>query len=663
MNADQPLIELDGIGRRYEGKRGTPVIALQAVTLRFHAGEFVCITGPSGSGKSTLMNILGCLDTPDSGSYRFAGREVHKLSSNGLAWLRRKAFGFVFQNYSLLGSVTARENVEMPGIYAGLAPAPRRTRALGLLAALGLKDRIGHRPGALSGGEQQRVSIARALMNGGSVILADEPTGSLDSRNGEQVLQLLEELSEKGHTVVLITHNPEIAARAGRRIELRDGRVVADSGPADERHAARAIAEPPEVPQPVIGALARLMQAIRSGAASLRANLLGTKRLRAVLTVFSILLGVWAVVTMLSIAEGVFRDTLERVSRLGADRIEVSPRGQEHERAIALTLDDARAVAQEVGNVRRVAPSLQQRLVVRFGAESIESDVNSYLAYTETPGFDSDAPAVERGQFITPRNNENRDQVVVIGWGLADEFFASDQDPLDQHVMIGNLPFKVIGVLAGREAFADAPAWLSRREGRQTMIPFRTAAALLHGADTANSLDVFMQDPLQVDATIQATRELLIRRHGSEGFRLSFMGARVEQVGEIRTMLWLGLGSIGGIALLAGGMGVMAIMLMAVTERTREIGIRMAVGARRRDITEQFVLEAVALAVAGGALGLLASLASGPLVKSFDLPVAFSPWIVVAALACSVGTGLVFGIVPARRAARLDPVAALASRG
>ena len=662
MNSGKPLIELNGIGRRYEGKRGTPVIALQAVSLQLYAGEFVCITGPSGSGKSTLMNILGCLDRPDSGTYRFAGREVHRLSPDGLAWLRRKAFGFVFQNYSLLGSATARENVEMPAVYAGLAPAPRRTRALGLLDALGLKNRIGHRPAALSGGEQQRVSIARALMNGGSVILADEPTGSLDSHNGEQVLQLLEELAEKGHTVVLITHNPEIAARAGRRIELRDGRVVADSGPARNRQTVRGSDKAHDLPQPVLGALARLTQAVRSGATSLRANLLGTRRLRAALTVFSILLGVWAVVTMLSIAEGVFRDTLEQVSRLGADRIEVSPRRLEHELAIELTLDDARAVAQEVPNVRRVAPSLQQRRTVRFGAESIESDVKSYLAFTATPGFDGDAPAVERGQFITPRNNENRDQVAVIGWGLADEFFASDQNPLDQHVMIGNVPFRVIGVLSGREAFADAPDWLSRQEGRQTMIPFRTAAALLHGTNKANSLDVFMQDPLQVDATIEAIRELLIRRHGSEGFRLFFMGARVEQVGEIRTLLWLGLGSIGGIALLAGGMGVMAIMLMAVTERTREIGIRMAVGARRRDITEQFVLEAVALAVAGGALGLLASLASGPLVQSFELPMAFSPWILVAALACSVGTGLVFGIVPARRAARLDPVAALATR-
>ena len=662
MNDEPPLIELEGIGRRYTGKRGAPVVALQAVSLKLYPGEFVCITGPSGSGKSTLMNILGCLDTPDSGTYRFANREIHRLSPDGLAWLRRKAFGFVFQNYSLLGSATARENVEMPGIYAGLAPAPRRKRAQSLLAAFGIKDRMGHRPAALSGGEQQRVSIARALMNGGSVILADEPTGALDTENGDQILRLLKELCRKGRTVVLISHDPEIAARADRRIELQDGLIVSDSGPVRTRKIVRVQTDSPSVSQPVVDALVRVTQSIRSGVTLLRANLLGTRRVRAMLTVFSILLGVWAVVTMLSVAEGMFRETLDRVSRLGADQIEVRPGGQQNDSAITLTLQDAEVIAKEIPNVRRVAPSLTQQLTVRFGAKSVEAFVESYLAFTPASGIDSNVPTVERGHFISQLNNEQRNQVVVLGWRIADEFFPSTPDPFDQHVMIGTVPFRVIGVLAGREAFANMPGWLSQREGNRSFVPYGTAATTLYGTNNPSKLDVFMHDPLQVDATNQAIRELLIRRHGSEGFRILFLGARVEQVSEIKTLLWLGLGSISGIALLAGGMGVMAIMLMAVTERTREIGIRMAIGARQRDIIEQFVLEAVVLAAAGGLLGLLASLASGPLLKLFDLPLAFSAWMVVAALACAAGTGLVFGIVPARRAARLDPVAALATR-
>ncbi len=663
MNLEPPLIELEGIGRRYKGKRGAPVIALRNVSLRLHAGEFVCITGPSGSGKTTLMNILGCLDQPDAGAYRFLGREVQRLSPDGLAWLRRKAFGFVFQNYNLLGSATARENVEMPGIYAGLALAPRRARALNLLSRLGLANRAGHRPAALSGGEQQRVSIARALMNGGHVILADEPTGALDSQNGEQALSALEDLAARGHTIVLVTHNPEIAARAGRRIELRDGRVVKDTGPSGKRRDTLLAAEPLSGQRPAAGALTRLLQAFRSGLASLRANLLGTRRARAMLSVFSILLGVWAVATMLSIAEGVFRDTLEQVSRLGADRIEVSPYLWRNEPPLSLTVEDARAIAGQIENIRRVVPVLAQRLTIRYGTQSLESFVESYAAFTPGPGADSDAPAVERGRFLSPRDNDNRNQVAVLGWGAADHLFEDGLDPLGLHVLIGNAPFRVVGVLAGREAFAGTAKWLTEQEGRRAVIPFDAGAALLHGNSSPSSLSVFMQDPLQADATKSAIRELLIGRHGREGFRISFMGARVEQVGEMRTLLWLGLGSIGGIALLAGGMGVMAIMLMAVAERTREIGIRMAVGARRRDIAQQFVIEAIALASLGGLLGLCAGLATSPLARSFGLPVAFSPWIAIAALACAAGTGLVSGILPARRASRLDPVAALAALG
>ena len=663
MNAEPPLIELEGIERRYPGKRGATVMALRNVSLRLHAGEFVCITGPSGSGKTTLMNILGCLDQPNAGIYRFLGREVQQLCPNGLAWLRRKAFGFVFQNYNLLGSATARDNVELPGTYAGLALVARRTRALKLLSGLGLASRTGHRPAALSGGEQQRVSIARALMNGGRIILADEPTGALDTVNGEHVLRLLEDLATRGHTIVLVTHNPEIAARADRRIELRDGRVKLDTGPSSEQRSIPLASEAPGEGQPVMGIVTRLLQPLRSGLTSLRANLLGTRKTRATLSVFSILLGVWAVVTMLSIAEGVFRDTLERVGRLDADRIEVAPNWSGDEPAVALTIEDAQAIAQSIENVRRVVPSLIQGLSIRYGSKDLQSNVESFAALVPGAGHDSDSPAVERGRFLSPQNNENRDQVAVIGWGIADNLFEAEEDPLGMHVMIGDWPFRVVGVLAGREAFVDAPEWITDREGRRTVIPFETGAALLHGNRNPSSLNVFMQDPLKVDATNQAIRELLIRRHGNEGFRISFMSARIEQVGEMRTMLWLGLGSIGGIALLAGGMGVMAIMLMAVTERTREIGIRLAVGARRWDITQQFVIEAIALTSLGGLLGLGASLASSPLVRSFELPVAFSPWIVIAAVVCAVGTGLVFGIVPAHRAARLDPVAALTTRG
>ena len=231
-DAEPPLIELAGVGRVYRRAvargRGVATRALADVTLRIERGEFVAIMGPSGSGKSTLMNILGCLDRPTAGVYRFRGRDVGRLHPDELAALRRESFGFVFQSYNLIGSATARENVELPSAYAGLRRMQRADRAERLLGAFGLGARLTHRPRALSGGEQQRVAIARALMKGGRLILADELTGALDSKSGEDVLGVLADLAASGHTVVVITHDPEVATWAERRIELLDGRVVAD---------------------------------------------------------------------------------------------------------------------------------------------------------------------------------------------------------------------------------------------------------------------------------------------------------------------------------------------------------------------------------------------------------------------------------------------------
>ncbi|MEG2045938.1 MAG: ATP-binding cassette domain-containing protein, partial [Comamonas sp.] len=226
-----PLIELSGIRKRYGGGSTgrTEVEVLHGIDLAIHAGEFAAIVGQSGSGKSTLMNLLGCLDRPSEGSYRFNGQNVDTLDADELAWLRREAFGFVFQGYHLIATDSAKENVGMPAIYAGKSEAERDERADALLGRLGLAGKLHLRPNQLSGGQQQRVSIARALMNGGRIILADEPTGALDSQSGEEVMALLHGLADAGHTIILITHDREVAAQARRVIEIRDGRIVGDS--------------------------------------------------------------------------------------------------------------------------------------------------------------------------------------------------------------------------------------------------------------------------------------------------------------------------------------------------------------------------------------------------------------------------------------------------
>ncbi|HLB29898.1 MAG TPA: ABC transporter ATP-binding protein, partial [Gammaproteobacteria bacterium] len=225
-----PLIELRNISRTFVTGGGVEVRALRGVNLKIYPGEFLAVMGQSGSGKTTLMNILGCLDRPTGGTYLFAGRDIESFDADGLAWLRREAFGFIFQSYNLLATATAEENVEIPAIYAGLSARDRAIRAEALLSGLGLGDRLDHRPSQLSGGQQQRVSIARALMNGGNVILADEPTGALDSQSGIEVIALLEDLARQGHTVILITHDAEVAAHADRIVEFFDGKIINDSG-------------------------------------------------------------------------------------------------------------------------------------------------------------------------------------------------------------------------------------------------------------------------------------------------------------------------------------------------------------------------------------------------------------------------------------------------
>ena len=657
------LIDLQGIEKRFDRPSGAPVAALRNISLQIYAGEFICITGSSGSGKSTLLNILGCLTRPSRGTYRFAGRDVHDLDSDMHADLRCHAFGFVFQNYNLLESATARQNVEMPGVFAGMALTRRRARALRLLAALGLEERADHRPAALSGGEQQRVAIARSLMNGGRVILADEPTGALDRENARQVLHRLEELARRGHTVALVSHSSEVAGRADRVIELRDGRIAADSGPTPIAEGLRRPTSRVGPESGLLGTALRWVERLRSALLAISIGLWAARRVRTVLTILSIIIGVWTVGTMLSIAEGVYQQTLERVGRLGADRIQVVPADRSTDPAVVLTLDDARAIAQTVPNVRRVAPALTENKTVSHGAKNTRTRVESYSDFFPPDGIGSEIPRVKRGRFITPADNRFRNQVAVIGWLVEEALFPADVEAVGQYVMIGQVPFRVTGVLAPHDEIADAPRWFAGNPGQQVVIPFETGIALLKGATAPRSLDVFVIDPLEAASTERAIRRLLIRRHGSEGFSLSYLGDRVEQVGEIRGLLWLSLAAVGSIALLAGGIGVAAIMLMAVSERTREIGIRMALGAHRRDITQQFVLEAMVLAGIGGLLGLVTSVSTAPLVRSFGLPAAFSLSIALIALAGAMVTGLIAGIAPARRASGIEPATAIAADG
>lgn len=660
-----PLIELRGVRRRYGGGEQPEVEVLRGVSLCIHAGEFVAIVGASGSGKSTLMNLLGCLDRPSSGQYLFQGQDVAGLGPDELAWLRREAFGFVFQGYHLIRSESARENVEVPAVYAGLPRSERAERASALLTRLGLAGKQHLRPTQLSGGQQQRVSIARALMNGGRIILADEPTGALDSHSGAEVMTLLHELADAGHTIVLITHDREVAAQARRVIEIRDGQIVADSGAA-----AQAATAPAPAVEAKLASSARsisagsyqnnsnhaqgsalwaeLAEAARSAWRGMRIH-----RTRTALTLLGIVIGVASVIVMMAVGEGAKQRVVEQMGAMGTTIMylgathprEGGPQGE-------ITAQDLEALAQ-LPDIGTVMPVIGDPTPVRYG--NVERQLYVFAASEDMPRVHH--WQVAQGRYYTAAEDRDMAPLVVLGHKAKEQFFPDTPSPLGRHLLIGNAPFEVIGVMAERGADSGAQDY-----DDMVFIPYQAGRARVYRAQTQPDYTVVAAASVaQVQAAEQAMRALLLQRHGREDFAIGNPAAKLQAEAQTRNAMTLMLGLIAAVSLVVGGIGVMNVMLMTVRERTREIGIRMATGARQGDILRQFLTEAVLVTLVGGASGVVIGLVVGAALMVAGVPAIFSVTAMAGAFACAVGTGLVFGYMPARRAAQLDPVVALAS--
>lgn len=642
------LISLRDITRRFISG-DLEVQVLHGISLEILRGEFVAIMGASGSGKSTLMNILGCLDKPSSGEYLFAGHRVAELDTDGLAALRREAFGFVFQSYHLIASANALENVEIPAIYAGLPAAQRHQRARELLTRLGLADRLRNRPSQLSGGQQQRVSIARALMNDAEVILADEPTGALDSRSGQEVLALLKELSAQGKTVIIITHDREVAAHADRQIEIRDGLIVADSG--SREHDGAPPVELMIDTQPVGVSSADAGEAVRMAGRALKANLF-----RTVLTLLGIVIGVASVVAMLAVGNGARQSVVDRISAMGTNLLSIRPGAPNMPRSAdgvtaTLTPEDARAVAS-LPNVRDALGELQGNATLRSGNIDYKTQITATNASMPVVREWS----LKAGAFFSEEDERAYAAVTVLGQTVADNLFPG-QEPVGQYLLIGSVPLQVIGVMSPK----GATPW-GQDQDDVALVPFSTGSLRLFGQRYVQSITAYIDDIGAITETEEVIRQALLERHnGIEDFQIRNTASLLEAVTATQDTLTVLLGSIAAISLLVGGIGVMNIMLVNVTERTREIGIRMATGARTGNILQQFITEALVVSAIGGVIGVLVGLGAAWVIQLLGTTVQFTLAPVLLAFGCAFATGLVFGLMPARKAAHLDPVQALAA--
>ncbi|MEZ2684799.1 macrolide ABC transporter ATP-binding protein/permease MacB [Proteus vulgaris] len=643
------LLELNEVSRAYSNGEEETVV-LNKVSLTINAGEMVAIMGASGSGKSTLMNILGCLDKPSSGEYKVAGQSVAQMEGDQLAALRREHFGFIFQRYHLMAHLSAEQNVEIPAIYADKNATQRKERARELLTRLGLGERVNYRPNQLSGGQQQRVSIARALMNGGEVILADEPTGALDSHSGKEVMAILKQLNEQGHTVIIVTHDPLIAEQAERIIEIKDGKIISDNRHQTTIHKVKKETTTVLTSSYLGQIVGRFTQALEMAWRAMVVN-----KVRTLLTMLGIIIGIASVVTIIVIGDAAKSMVLSDIKAIGSNTIDIYP-GKDFgsdspEDRQSLTLQDVFALKQQP-YVQAVTPQVQFSTRLRRGNQ----DSPASVAGVSEDYFIVYAMKFSQGRSFTQDMILRQAQVVVIDENTRHRFFPVKKDVIGEQIIIRNIPSTIVGVIADKKsAFGNG-------QSLRVWVPYSTLNSRILNRSYLDSITVRAIEGYDASVAEQQMIRLLTIRHGKKDIFTYNLDSFIKAAESTTQTMQLFLTLVAVISLVVGGIGVMNIMLVSVTERTREIGIRMAVGARASDVMQQFLIESVLVCLVGGVLGIALSF-SIAMIASVMLPdwhFVFQPIALISAFICSTAIGVIFGFLPARSAAKMNPIDALA---
>lgn len=648
------LLNLKDIKKSF-GQGESKVEILHGINLTINKGELVAIIGPSGSGKSTLMNIIGCLDTPTEGSYQVDGHDTFNMLPDELASLRRDFFGFIFQRYHLLGHLNAMENVQVPAIYSGTGKEKRESRSVKLLEILGLGNKTENKPSQLSGGQQQRVSIARALMNGGQIILADEPTGALDSKSGAEVMDILTELNKEGHTVILVTHDPRIAAHAHRVITIKDGAIESDtvndniSDHQNKDDVSLAVHFSDKVVNSYRAYFDRFKEAYTMAIRAMISN-----RMRTLLTMLGIIIGIMSVVTVVALARGASDQIISNISSMGTNTITIMP-GQKmgdmrSGRVRTLSVKDLKALKGQPF-VDSASPTVQNSgMVQRYNVDATATVIGVSGEYFRVYGME-----IEKGRMFSEDEASLSPQVGVIDYNTKNTFF-KNEDPIGKRLFVQGKPITVIGLLVDKEvAFRHS-------DNLYIYVPYSTMMNRIVKQNYISSIIVRTADGFSPAVAEASITSLLKSRHGRKDFFMMSSDTIMKSINQATGTFTLLISAIAVISLVVGGIGVMNIMLVSVTERTREIGIRMAVGARRSDIMTQFLIESVTVCLIGGMLGVVFSTVTGYVLSIFvpNIPLSFSLASIVIAVLTSSIIGVLFGYMPARSAARLNPIDALA---